>query len=346
MPKKRQSQSERLLVAMKAVESDPSKKFELYQIFKDSKVVFCIRNNIQSNSTQSDEQQANDLTSTEFASNSNIEQKERTIFDNYNIAYLHQVPDEGEIGETKTYLPVFSSVSIAKSRSKGLGLKDKSTVFRTVKGTIFFDLMLRTGRDAWLNPGGNNSRVLRINEIFESMRSVQTLPDGFEGNLSKQIGLLKVEYSNHINVKFKNFVQLHGLPSTLAATVELAENCLDLYLSFSSKIKDTAKTLPLAGDEKTIKMVWKMFLSLAYIYHIMHFRIHEFSSLVFTLETEVVLLKSENVSENVDVLPSDSTTQLLLTGLSERDLMLRFNVLEEERKLLVLDLEFARNESE
>jgi len=308
------NQAGRLPAALKAAEADPAKLKFLYQILAGSIVTFG-----------------------GFAAQEAAEAPEGGQARRFKLMFLRHTPEPGEAGAEREYAPFFSSPALARRLLKKMKIPAAQAALRTASGAEFLAMALSSGREAWLDPGGEGARVFSAEEGREIIRLAREEAEakGPKDKISKQISRLKAEYSALTGEKLKRFRPTGDLPETLAETLDLARNCLGDWLAFSDEAKAGLERIPRAGDKKTIALAWRLLLALAQVYHLMRFRQKEFLPLAFFQETGLVL----EAPEGAGGAPIGGEERLFLTDILKKDLGLRFSVLPEEGRLLVHGLE-------
>lgn len=269
----------------------------------------------------------------------------------FHLTSFKESDDTGVSNEIIEFVPFFTTQGIARRLMEKMGLSESNMHYLKASAADFFSMVLQNGQLPRLDPGWEFSRMFSIGE----MREVIDLAKGGQKNnegpgkvqpkgkkarrdeSGYQFDKLRDEYSRPIQEKINACLPSGTLPPTLAETIDLAENCLGGQLVFDRNIKESTLFFRRFDREKTIKLAWRMFLSLAQTFHIMRFEQKTFSARIFVEETGLALLLpegSDGVYRN-----SEQYTHLYLTDLIERDLRLQFSILEAEKKFFIHGLE-------
>ena len=250
---------------------------------------------------------------------------------------FQEQPDDGP-GEAVEYVPFFSSPALARRLFKKKNLSPDQAAFREAPAREFFKLALKYGKVARLNPGGEFSRIFSA----EEMRHILTLGQPPGGNKKAE----REEFFRPAAEKIRAARPAGGLPGTLAEVLELAENCLGDFLLFHPQVKADIQALPEPVADGAAALVWRIFISLAQVFHFMRFREQAFSREDFVKETGLALVLPGGSEE----LPSDPEATIFTFDLKRRDLTLCFSIFGAEEKLLVRGLDggtlFPLHESE
>lgn len=235
-------------------------------------------------------------------------------------------PDDG-VGETTEYVPFFHSLTHAKRLLKKMKLPLDAVSLREAPVQDFFHLVTEMNKEARLNPGDKYTWAFSSEDMYKIMR-LSLVPSEKKPSSLK---LLQEESARRTAAKIELFRPTGDLPATMAKVVELAEHCFDDCLLFHPGLKTDSELRPELNSPAVINQVWRMFLALAQVLHIMHFRQRNFTRPAFIKETGLAIILPAQSAE----LPTDPEINLFVTDLLKRDLSLRFSVLNEEKKLLI-----------
>lgn len=234
-------------------------------------------------------------------------------------------PDDG-LGQTVEYVPFFSSLAQAKRLMKKMRLPLDGVSFREAPIQDFFRLVMDMNEEARLDPGDDYTRSFSSEDMLKIIHLSLAAPENELPAFKK----LQEEYSRQLAAKIVALRPDGTLPPTMPKVVELAEHCFEDSLRFQPGLKDS-KLWPELKSKVALCQVWRMFLALASVLHIMHFRRRDFSRQTFIKETGLALIMPE-ASEH---LPTDPEASLLVTDLIKRELALRFSLLNSEEKILI-----------
>ncbi|MDR0356204.1 MAG: SseB family protein [Deltaproteobacteria bacterium] len=335
MPKKAKKShiTRSLATALKEAALDPLKCKTLFKVLSHSKVVFGGFSVKEADPTAALQpvSEGGNADEAEKQKNPSVVRQPRLM--------CFQDTIDGKSGEMVEYAPFFSSPAQAKRLFSKMNLPWKSAPLREAPARQFFRLALDMNKVTRLNPGSDYSMLFSFEDMIKVLNLSPSGDEPVQTKNEEQFKKLKEEYSLAIGEKIAHCYQSNILPPTLAEAIDLAELCMDDQLVFHPNVKASIRQSSDFDKEENIKLIWRMFLSLAQVYHIMRFRQDIFSPTIFVKETGLALPPLDNLG----LLQSVPEGCLALTDLLKRDIVLLFNVLENEEKLLVYDLEISPN---
>jgi hypothetical protein len=240
--------------------------------------------------------------------------------------------------EPAEFVPFFSSQSRARHLIKKMKIPEAQVIFRTDSALNFFMMALRSGKKVRLNPGGQESKTFSLDEMVEFIQAAQssTVTDGKKTKARKDFTVLKEEYSRLVSEKIFSCRPAEDLPNTLGEVMEMARRGFDSRLFFHPAFAEALNPVRDLADEKILRLAWRMLFSLANDYHLLYFNRENFS-MDWLIEETGLAVPAASPSAAV---PGGDQVSSIFDPL-KRDLRIHFSVLEDEKQILLRDLEIS-----
>lgn len=318
------SGSARLEAALKEAALDPQKVDRLFKLLSHSTVTF--GGYYKKIAEPSEEEQNGNETDFADGEDKDLKQTDRHQFF---LMSFQDAPKDGS-GEAIEYVPFYTSQAVAKRLLKKNNLPLSMVAFREDSVQKFFAMALERQSEVRLNPGSRYSWTFSTDDMVSILRLNRSESD-------KALDAFRILKDEHFKATAERITALRiseAYPSNLAEVLELAENAFDQQLVFQSTFKDTIQALPQSLVTQYLPLFWRMLLSLAQVFHFMHFIQKDYSSELFVRDTGLVLETPDGSND----FHAGMGSIYSVTDLLKKDWNLSFSILDTDEKLLIHDI--------